>query len=1124
MSITLHPRYRTLLAALAVTACADSGGGSTTPDPDAATRPQDGGPGGAMIPSGDMGGSTGGDPVGGSTGGSTGGDPVGGNTGGDPVGGSTGGDPVGGNTGGDPVGGSTGGNTGGEWGGSGGGGEPADAGLPPDLQPDVPPPPDLGRLVINEIDYDQVSADEAEYLEILNVADAPARLRGKALELVNGSNRETYATFDLGLAGDELAPGGYLVIGAQSVLDALPEGTLGLVLEGGIQNGAPDGARLVDTLDGGRFIDGVAWEGSLAGVGEGNGAPGDVEAGPGAIGRCPDGTDTDDNNADFVQIVGSPGAVNVCPPPSPRVMMLEIAPAEVPARSPFTLTVTIDLPAGPDGLPLVFDFTPAAGARGPEVGLIDAGEVSATFDFFAGAEQGDVEVVVESPELELSAEGMFTIVAPLPVERVPLVINEVDVDQPGADDAEFVEIHNPTDRPAPLVALSLQLVNGATGAVYERHALDVLGETLPPGGYLVVAAPELVAELPADVPAIALGGSILNDAGHAVRLVDELALPAVVLDAVAFGSDPGALAEGAPTRVRDTGADAALSVARCPNGVDTDDNAADFAFAHPTVGTANDCLPPLALSLNPAQVLSGGDFEARVELDFAAPAGGTPLTLTFEPAGGTCAIDPSVPEGARRAVVACSAPDAPGDYLVRVEGDGGTADALLVVGALPPPLAHPVINEVDYDQPGADDFDFVEIFNPTADDIALAPFALQVVDGSGGAVLDELALDGAIDTLPAGGYLVVGMPAVLALLPDGLPTIALPGGLQNGPDAVRLVARRGGAPEVVDGLAYEAEIAGAGEGAAPVLVDTGDDLPFSLSRCPNGADTDDNNDDFRLGVPSPGAANTCPAPLAAAAAPADPIVGEAVVLTVSLAVPRVGGDLPLEVIVEPAGGLVCPADPVLPDGARRVELACNAGAIEGAVTITVRAGGAEAETAIDVQPAPPARMGLLINEIDPDQPGGDGAEFYELFNPGNAPMPLDGLAVELVNGATNAVYATIDLSAAGAAVPAGGFLVVTREQAILDLLPAGVLGLRNGAALQNDADGLRLVDQNTGNRLDGMSYGIRIPNVTEGTFAPNDNGFVTSLSRCPDGRDTDDNARDFAFAEPTPGRPNACAP
>jgi hypothetical protein len=57
-----------------------------------------------------------------------------------------------------------------------------------------------------------------------------------------------------------------------------------------------------------------------------------------------------------------------------------------------------------------------------------------------------------------------------------------------------------------------------------------------------------------------------------------------------------------------------------------------------------------------------------------------------------------------------------------------------------------------------------------------------------------------------------------------------------------------------------------------------------------------------------------------------------------------------------------------------------------------------------------------------------------------------------------------------------------------------------------------------------MSYGIRIPNVTEGTFAPNDNGFVTSLSRCPDGRDTDDNARDFTFAEPTPGRPNACAP
>jgi len=1096
MSISLRARHIALLATLAVTACADnSGEGGTTPDPDAATRPRDAGPVGGMPPSGDMGGSTGGDPVGGSTGG-------------DPVGGSTGGDPVGGSTGGDPVGGAV----------------APDLGLPPDVQPDVPPPPDLGRLVINEIDYDQASADEAEYLEILNIADAPARLRGKTLELINGSNRETYASFDLGLAGEELAPGGYLVIGAQSVLDALPAGTLGLLLEGPIQNGAPDGARLVDALDGGRFIDGVAWEGSLDGVGEGNSAPTDVEAGPGAIGRCPDGTDTDDNGADFAQIVGSPGAINVCPPPMPRVMRLEIAPEAVPAHSPFAVTVTIDLPAGPDGLPLVFDFTPAAGARGPEVGLIDAGEISATFDFFAGAEQGEVEVVVESPELNLSAVALFTIVAPLPVERVPLVINEVDVDQPGADDTEFVEIHNPTDRAAPLVALSLQLVNGETGAVYERYPLDVIGETLPPGGYLIVAAPQLIAELPADVPAIALGGSILNDAGHGIRLVDELDRAPVVLDAVAFGRDPGAIAEGAPTRVQDTGADVTLSIARCPNGADTDDNAADFAFAHPTVGTTNDCLPPLALRLNPAQVLSGGDFEAIVELDFAAPAGGIPLTLTFEPAGGSCALDPSIPEGSRRLVIACSAPAARGDYLLRVEGNGATAEAALIVGELPPPLAHPVINEVDYDQPGADEFDFVEIFNPTPDDIALAPFAVQAVDGSSGAVLSEVALNGATETLPAGGYLVIGMPAALALLPVGVPSIALPGGLQNGPDAVRLVARRGGGPEFVDGLAYEAELPGAGEGVPPALVDTGDDLPFSLIRCPNGADTDDNNSDFRLGEPSPGAPNRCPPPLAVVAAPADPIVGEAVVVTVVLPTPRVGGDLPIEIAAEPAGGLVCPAPLVLPNGARRVELPCNAGEIEGAVTITVRAEGEEAVTAIDVQPAPPARMGLLINEVDSDQPGGDNAEFYELFNPGDTPMPLEGMAVELVNGATNAVYATIDLSAAGAAMPPGGFLVVSREQAILDALPDGVLRLRNGAALQNGADGLRLVDQNTGLRLDGMSYGIHIPDVTEGTFAPNDHASVTSLSRCPDGRDTDDNARDFAFTVPSPGSPNACAP
>ena len=1106
------------LAALTALAACSSGSTSNGSTEDASLRPIDQGGVAGTIPTGGNGGGSGSGGSGGVPVGGAGGVPAGGQ-GGEPTGGQGGGGQGGGGAGGAPV----------DLGVSGGQAVPADVGITVDLLPDLPPAPDLGRLVINEVDYDQTSADTAEYIELYNAADAPARLRGKRLELVNGSNQEVYTTIDLGLAGAELAAHGYLIIGAAEVLEALPEGTLSLPLEGGIQNGAPDGARVVDALVVPELtVDGVAWEGSLANVGEGDGAPADIERGPGAIGRCPNAQDTDDNAADFVAIVNSPGAENVCPPPAPRTLTLTLEPASVPARSAFQLTVGLDLPAGFEGLPLVFDFTPATGARGPEAGTIEAGELEGTFDFFAGPTPGMVHLVVESPDLNLSAETDFEVLAPLPVERVPLVINEVDVDQPGIDDGEYVEIHNPTDSDAPLVALEVEFVNGSTGMVYDHYPLEVLGETLPAGGYLVIGDAELIADLPIEIPAIELSGSLLNDTGHAVRLVDLLSGPPVVLDSVAFGTDPARLGEGLPTRVRDSGGDAVYTLARCPNGGDTGVNGVDFAFARPTLGAANDCLPPVALTLMPPQILVGAPFEAQVELAFPAPAGGTALTFEFAPAGGpgaTCA-DAVIAEGSRLGVVDCVGPAAAGNFTVAVDTANGSATAALSVIEAPPVPAHPIINEVDYDQSATDTADFIEILNPTEAAIDLDSFSVQIINGSDGAVIDEYDLSLGADRLPPGGTLVIGMDAALAALPAGTPAIPMSGatetGLQNGPDAVRLVLRRPGGVEFVDGLAYEAAAPDAGEGNPPPLADAGADLAFSLGRCPNGADTDDNATDFRLGLPSPGAPNLCPAALSALVDPAQVVAGQRFTIIVSLPVPRQGGDLPLVLAQAPIARVNCPADAVIADGGRSTVLDCVAGDVAGEVALTITAGALRAEATVTVQARPAGRGGLVINEVDPDQSGADNGEFFELFNTGDAPVRLDGLVVELVNGANGDVYATINLSAAGPEVPAHGYLVVTREQGILNALPAGTMSLRNGAALQNDADGLRLVDQNAEVTLDGISYGTDINGVTEGRFAPNDNGFAASLGRCPNGLDTEDNARDFAFGAPTPGAVNTC--
>jgi hypothetical protein len=1113
----------TRLAGLSVAVLAACSSGSTSNGGDspldASLRADQGGMAG-MIPAGGMGGEPmGGTPVAGE--GGAGGAPVAGTggTGGTPVGG-TGGTPVGG-TGGTPVGG-----TGGEGGAIG----PVDMGVTPDLAPDVPPPPDLGRLVINEIDYDQVSSDTAEYIELYNAADAPSRLRGKRLELVNGSNQDVYASYDLGAIAAELPAHGYLVIGAADVLAALPEGTLSLALDTGIQNGAPDGARIIDAFVAPEaHVDGLAWEGSLANVGEGDGAPGDTEGGPGAIGRCPNAVDTDDNAADFVEIVNSPGVENVCPPPAPHMLTLTIDPVEVPARSPFEVTVALDLPAGMDGLPLVFDFTPAAGARGPDAALIDAGQLDGTFVFFAGATPGPVHLVVESPDLNLTAEADFTIIDPLPVQRTPLVVNEVDVDQPGVDDGEFIEIHNPTDLDAPLVALELQLVNGTTGAIYDTYDLELLGEVLPAHGYLVIGDTELVVDLPPDVLRAELTGSIQNDAGHGVRIVDVLTDMPVVLDTVAFETNPGMLAEGRPTRVRDTGADAPYTVARCPNAADTGDNAADFAFARPTVGAPNDCLPELGLTLTPPQVLVGAAFEARVELPFPAPAGGEAVSFTLAPAGGSCAADARIAEGTRVAIVDCVGPDAAGDYTVTAETATAQAEAALSVIEAPPVPAHPIINEVDYDQPATDTTDFIEILNPTEDVLDLAPFSVQIINGSDGSVIDEYELGLAADRLPAGGTLVIGMDDVLAALPANVPAIPMSGptagGLQNGPDAVRLVQRLPGGVEFIDGLAYEGSVRGAGEGNPPALNDAAADLAFSLGRCPNGVDTDDNASDFRLGAPTPGAVNDCPAALAAVVDPAAVLSGQRFTLTVSLPVPNDGADLPIVVAQNPMARVTCPLDAIIANGARTAQLVCTAGDVAGEVALDITAGGLHAQATVTVQALPAGRGGLVINEIDPDQPGADNGDFLEILNAGNAAVALDGLVVELVNGANGDVYGTINLSAAGAGamLAPGGYLVVTHEQSIVNALPAGVLGIRTADVFQNGPDGVRLVDQNAETTLDAMSYGASINGLTEGRFAPLDNGFAGSLGRCPNGVDSQDNARDFVFGTPTPGVANDCA-
>ena len=162
-----------------------------------------------------------------------------------------------------------------------------------------------------------------------------------------------------------------------------------------------------------------------------------------------------------------------------------------------------------------------------------------------------------------------------------------------------------------------------------------------------------------------------------------------------------------------------------------------------------------------------------------------------------------------------------------------------------------VINEVDYDQPGADTSDFVELFNAGETNIALLNYTLEFINGATGAAYQSLNLGGApAQVLAPGEYVVV---AQQALAPN---TIVVGFSIQNGaPDGLRLVGLAG---NTVDSLTYEGVISGYTEGDAGSPADAGDSDNVGISRCDNGVDTDNNASDFLVVPGSPGSANICP--------------------------------------------------------------------------------------------------------------------------------------------------------------------------------------------------------------------------------------------------------------------------
>ncbi|MCP3135883.1 amidohydrolase family protein [Pyxidicoccus xibeiensis] len=198
--------------------------------------------------------------------------------------------------------------------------------------------PAINHLVINEVDYDQASADTKEFVELYNPTNDTLSLQNLVLVLINGAagqNKE-YARVSLASAGS-LEPGQYLVVGSAIILEGLNSANVKelAVPSSGIQNGNPDAVAIFDTAQG-RIVDTLSYGG--ASTGTINNVTGTFNFQEGAaatttlvdltsvsyeasLSRGADNADTDVNAVDFkYTTTATPGSANVItapPPPAP---------------------------------------------------------------------------------------------------------------------------------------------------------------------------------------------------------------------------------------------------------------------------------------------------------------------------------------------------------------------------------------------------------------------------------------------------------------------------------------------------------------------------------------------------------------------------------------------------------------------------------------------------------------------------------------------------------------------------------------------------------------------------------------------------------------------------------------
>jgi len=176
------------------------------------------------------------------------------------------------------------------------------------------------------------------------------------------------------------------------------------------------------------------------------------------------------------------------------------------------------------------------------------------------------------------------------------------------------------------------------------------------------------------------------------------------------------------------------------------------------------------------------------------------------------------------------------------------ASSILISGMTFNSHAAIIINEIDYDQPGTDTAEFIELFNSGSSAISLDNYLISLINQNSSTVYRNIDLSGF--SIDASGYFVIcgGSGQVSSC---NYSFTASNSWFQNGTkDAIALYENS----TLLDSLSYEGLVTPFTEGDVLIAKDNNTDI-VSLARIANGIDTNNNNLDFQLGCITPGSAN-----------------------------------------------------------------------------------------------------------------------------------------------------------------------------------------------------------------------------------------------------------------------------